>query len=85
MCRESPSCGCRGQPAARGSEAATVRSSLPVGATRRQALDHQERARISAPTAKRGLAIKGPDAPEIVLTVDDVARIAAAAVADLHA
>jgi hypothetical protein len=43
-----------------------------------QVLDHQERARISSPTAERGMAVAGPDAPEIVLTVEDVARLAAA-------
>ncbi len=46
-------------------------------------LDHQERTRISTPTAERGMAIGGLDAPEIVLTVEDVARLAAAE-ADIH-
>jgi hypothetical protein len=45
-----------------------------------QALDHHERAEIFAPTARRGLAAGGPDVPVIVLTVEDVARIAAQAV-----
>jgi hypothetical protein len=40
-------------------------------------LDHQERGGFSAPDADRGLSIGGPDAPRIVLTVEDVARIAA--------
>jgi hypothetical protein len=30
------------------------------------------------------MAIGGPTAPDIVLTVEDVARIAAAATADIH-
>jgi hypothetical protein len=55
-----------------------------IAARLHQALDHHERARISAPAAERGLAIGGPSALDIVLTVDDVARIAAAAVADIH-
>jgi hypothetical protein len=42
-----------------------------------QALDHHERAEIFAPTAERGLAVGGPDVPVIVLTVEDLARIAA--------
>jgi hypothetical protein len=49
-----------------------------------QALDHHDRAGISKFTAERGLAVGGPDAPDIVLTVEDVARIAAAAMADIH-
>ncbi len=48
-----------------------------------QVLDHQERTRISSPTAERVEAVGGPDTPEIVLTVEDVARIAAAE-ADIH-
>ena len=40
-------------------------------------LDHQVRTGISSPTAQRGMAVGGPDAPEIVLTVEDVARLAA--------
>jgi hypothetical protein len=48
-----------------------------------EVLDHQERTRISTPTAERGMAIGGPDVPEIVLTVEDVARLAAAVV-DIH-
>lgn len=43
-----------------------------------QVLDHQVRTRISSPTPERGMAVGGPDAPEIVLTVEDVARIATA-------
>ena len=34
-------------------------------------------------TAECGMAVSGPDTPEIVLTVEDVARIAAAE-ADIH-
>jgi hypothetical protein len=49
-----------------------------------QALDHHERAGVSRPTAERGMAIGGPSAPDIVLTVEDVARVAAAAMADIH-
>jgi len=30
------------------------------------------------------MAVGGPTAPDIVLTVEDVARIAAAAMADIH-
>jgi hypothetical protein len=47
------------------------------------ALDHHERARISKFTAERGMAVGGPTAPGIVLTVEDVARVAMAAVADV--
>jgi hypothetical protein len=54
-----------------------------IAARLHQALDHHERARISKFTAERGMAVGGPDAPDIVLTVEDVARIAAA-VADTH-
>ena len=42
-----------------------------------QALDHHHRAGVSAPAAERGLAAGGPDNPVVVLSVDDVARIAA--------
>jgi hypothetical protein len=49
-----------------------------IAARPHQVLDHQERTRISSPTAERGMAVGGPDAPEIVLTVEDVARLAAA-------
>ena len=55
-----------------------------IAARLHQALDHHERARISTPTAERGMAVGGPTAPDIVLTVEDVARIAAAAMADIH-
>jgi hypothetical protein len=48
-----------------------------IAARLHQALDHHERAEIFAPTAQRGLAAGGPDVPAIVLTVEDVARIAA--------
>jgi hypothetical protein len=47
-----------------------------------QALDHHERAGFGTFTAA-GLAVGGPTGPDIVLTVEDVARIAAA-VADIH-
>jgi hypothetical protein len=55
-----------------------------IAARLHQALDHHERAGITKFTAKRGMAIGGPTAPDIVLTVEDVARIAAAALADIH-
>lgn len=48
-----------------------------IAARLHQALDHHAGANIIAPTAERGLAAGGPDAPEIALTVQDVARIAA--------
>jgi hypothetical protein len=48
-----------------------------IAARLHQALDHHERARIECFTAERGLAVGGPDIPIIVLTIDDVARIAA--------
>jgi hypothetical protein len=35
-------------------------------------------------TAERGLAAGGPEAPSILLTVEDVARIAAMVVADIQ-
>ena len=41
------------------------------------------RARFSTLIAERGMAVGGPTAPDIVLTVEDVARIDAA-VADIH-
>lgn len=43
------------------------------------ALQHHERAEISAPFAARGLATGGPDRPVIRLAIEDVARIAAQA------
>ena len=46
------------------------------------ALDHHHRAGISAPTAERGLAVRGPDNPVVVLSVDNVARIAALVISD---
>ncbi len=55
-----------------------------IAARLHQALDHHEHAQISKPTARNGMAVGGPDTPQIVLTVDDVARIAAAAVDDTH-
>jgi hypothetical protein len=48
-----------------------------------QGLDNQVHAGISSPMAERGMAVGGLDAPEIVSTVADVARIAAAE-ADIH-
>jgi hypothetical protein len=50
-----------------------------IAAGLHQALDHHERARISKFTVERGMAVGGPTAPGIVLTVDDVAPIAVAA------
>jgi hypothetical protein len=44
-----------------------------------QALDQLSAAGVEAPTAERGLCVGGPDNPIIVLTVDDVSRIAALA------
>ena len=38
---------------------------------------------VTEPIAERGMAVGFPDAPEIVLTVEDVARLAVA-VADIH-
>ena len=46
------------------------------------ALDHHDCAGISAPTAERGLAVGGPDNPVVVLSVKDVARIAALVISD---
>jgi hypothetical protein len=48
-----------------------------IAAELHRVLDHQERGGFGAPGAVRGMAIGGPDGSEIVLTVDDVARIAA--------
>ena len=55
-----------------------------IAARLHEALDHQQRADVFALTAERGLAAGGPEAPNIQLTVEDVARIAAMAVADIH-
>ncbi len=55
-----------------------------IAARLHRALDHLERAGFTTFTAERGMAVGGPTAPDIVLTVEDVARIAAAAVADVH-
>jgi hypothetical protein len=55
-----------------------------IAARLHQALDDHERARIGTPAAERGMAVGGPTAPDIVLTVEDVARVAAAAMADIH-
>ena len=46
------------------------------------ALNHHMTGETTAPVAAHGLAVGGPDNPRIVLTIEDVARIAAAAVAD---
>jgi hypothetical protein len=46
------------------------------------ALNHHGNAEITAPVAAHGLAVAGPENPRILLTVEDIARIAAAAVAD---
>jgi hypothetical protein len=54
-----------------------------IAARLHQALDHQERASISKPAAEGGMAVGGPTAPDIVLTVEDVAGIAMAAIADI--
>jgi hypothetical protein len=54
-----------------------------IAARLHQALDHHERAGVSAPAAERGLAVGGPDRPVIVVTVEEVARIAAIAVASV--
>jgi hypothetical protein len=49
-----------------------------IAARLHQGLDHQERIHINSRTAERGMAVGGPDVLEIVLTVEDVARLAAA-------
>jgi hypothetical protein len=46
-------------------------------AYRCRAFDHRERARISKFTAERGMAIGGLEVPDIVVTVEAVAGIAA--------
>ena len=48
-----------------------------IAARLHEALDHHKRADISVPHAERGLAAGGPDGPVILMTVQDVARIAA--------
>ncbi len=48
-----------------------------IAARLHHALDHHDRAGISTPAAERGLAVGGPDHPVILLTVEDVASIAA--------
>jgi hypothetical protein len=48
-----------------------------IAARPHEALDHHDRAEISAPAAQRGLAVGGPDTPVIVLTVEDNAHLAA--------
>jgi hypothetical protein len=51
-----------------------------IAARLHRALDHHEGARIDVFTAQRGPAVGRPDVPIIVLTAEDVARIAAGAV-----
>jgi hypothetical protein len=46
-------------------------------------MDHQECTRVSTPTVVGGMAVDRPDEPEIVITVEDVARIVAVAVVDI--
>jgi hypothetical protein len=53
-----------------------------IAARLHQALDHHERVRISKFTAERGMAVGGPTALDIALNVEDVTRIAMAAIAD---
>lgn len=48
-----------------------------IAARLHQALDRLAAAGMSAPSAERGLAVGGPDQPEILLSVADVARIVA--------
>jgi hypothetical protein len=55
-----------------------------IAARLHEALDHHEAAGISAPAARRGLAVGGPRTPAIVLTVEDVARIAATTIDDVE-
>ncbi len=55
-----------------------------IAARLHNALDHHERANNFTPEARRGLAVGGPDDPVIVLTVEDVARIAALVATDSH-
>lgn len=49
-----------------------------IAARLHASLDQCAGADISSPDAERGLAAGGPNQPVIALTVDDVARIAAA-------
>ncbi len=53
-----------------------------IAARLHRALDLHQRAIICTPFADRGLAVGGPDQPTVVLTVEDVARIAAVAVVE---
>jgi hypothetical protein len=43
----------------------------------RHVLDMLAATGVMCPTAERGLCVQGPDTPTIVLTVEDVARLAA--------
>ncbi len=47
-----------------------------IAARLHRALDHHQRANICTPFAERSPAVGGPDQPTVVLTVEDVARIA---------
>ena len=55
-----------------------------IAARLHETLDRQERADIVAVTAEKGLTAGGPEAPSVLLTVEDVARIAAMAAADIR-
>jgi hypothetical protein len=50
-----------------------------IAARLHRTLDHLEAAGFEAPAAKRALAVNGPDDPVIVMTVEDVARVAVSA------
>jgi hypothetical protein len=52
-----------------------------ISARLHQVLDQLAAAGMSAPSMERGLSVRGPDQPEILLSVADVARIAAQEVA----
>jgi hypothetical protein len=52
-----------------------------IAARRHHALDHLERDQFSAPYATRGMAVARGVAADIVLSVEDVARIVAAELA----
>ena len=53
-----------------------------IAARLHQALDHHQHAGTNAPAAERGVAVGRPDDPVIVLSVDDVARIASLVITD---
>lgn len=48
-----------------------------IAARLNAALTHHQRAGITKPAERRGMAVGGPDDPRIVLSMEDVARIAA--------